>query len=269
MKVLIKDLSKAGVCKVIAEGGLLSGYLTIRFIIIFLSCLFTLIIKFYSLRISPFPFPLLTLPGLITGIIFTWHPRLHKTFLRHPSLLLLPMFSFFTFESNAEKCCQKNDNLTDDVEIRFSLKATCFNIIFTLMGVIARALILPQVDKTAACLHLWKVLPLCSSIMFAFFLPGILFTIIFLFCCSPHPSNCCCSSPSFCFSSSSLDSHSSCFPPLEFGVFKPSSPDKVFVIDQRSGQVKEVKEFALEEGEAGSIERREMPKEGREEKEEV
>ena len=226
-----------GVCKVVSEGGLLSGFLSIRFIVIFLACLCTLFAKFcMSLVILPFPVPLLTLPGLITGVTFTWHRTLFKTFLKHPSLLLLPAFSFFTFESNTKKCCQKKDNLTDEVEIRFSVKATFFNILFNLMGFIVLALIAPHVGTP---IPFWVVL---------FFLPGILFTTLFLLFCL-CPTNCCCT------------------PPLEFGVYKPSSPDKVFVIDQWSKEVKEVKEFALEEDQADSKVRGEVPNEGEEEEE--
>merc|ERR1712037_670172 len=97
---------------------------------------------------------------------------------------------------------------------------------------------------------------------FLFLLPGILSTTIFLLCCL-CPTNCSCTSPSFCFFSCSVDSSCSCFPPLEFGVYKPSSPDKVFVIDQWSKEVKEVEEFALEEDpQADSEERGEMSNEG-------
>ena len=46
-------------------------------------------------------------------------------------------------------------------------------------------------------------------------------------------------------------------PPLEFGVYKPSSPDKVFVIDQCSNKVKE-EEFTLEEDQADPEERGEI-----------
>ena len=259
-----------GVCKVVSEGGLLSGFLSIRFIVIFLACLCTMFVKFYvSVGILPFPVPLLTLPGLITGVTFTWHRTLFKTFLKHPSLLLLPAFSFFTFESNTKKCCQRKDNLPNEVEIRFSVKGTFFNILFTLVGVIVLAFIAPHVGTPLPCDQTRSALE-CSLILLPesvfHFLLGILFTTIFLLCCI-CPTNCSCTSPSFCFFSCSVDSSCSCFPPLEFGVYKPSSSDKVFVIDQWSKEVKEVKEFALEEDQADSEERGEMPNEGEEEEE--
>ena len=72
------------------------------------------------------------------------------------------------------------------------------------------------------------------------FMPGILLTIIFLFISSP-PKNCSC-----------------CFSPLEINVYKPSSPNKVFVLDNFSKEVKEVDEIALGEEQADSTERGEV-----------
>ena len=249
-------ISKVGVCKVFAEGGLLSGFLSIRFIVVALACLCTLHAKFWlSIMIFserenfPFSFPLLTLPGLITGVTFTWHRALFKTFLRHPSILLLPMVSFFTFESNTKKCCQKKDNLKDEVKIRFSVKATFFNILFTLVILIVIPFIAIAIRLETAECPLWTVGGSaldCSLLLIKFntlfFLPAILSTAIFLFCCS---------CPKYC----SCTSFPSCFPPLEFGVYKPSSPDKLFVIDQWSKEVKEVEEFALGEDQTASRER--------------
>ena len=262
-----------GVCKVVAEGGLLGGFLSIRFILIFLACLFTLLFRVSFVRVSftisisdssPFDhilaFSLLTLPGLITGIIFIWHRPLFNTFLKHPSLLLLPMFTFFTFKSNSEKCCTKK-NLTDEVKIRFSVKATYLNILFTLMGVVVFASIPPQVGQVFVCGQ-------CSTLECSFyllytqflcFLPGFLFTLIFLFCCS-CPNNCSCSSPSFCFFSSSINASCSCYPPLKFGVFRPSSP-----LHQ---EIEAVEEIALEDNQVDSNERGKAETMGVEEKEE-
>ena len=136
-----------GVCKVLPEGGLLYGLLSPRFIFIFLACLFKLCVQIFfavanptttpdGTLLKPFSTPTahytfgtlaMYLPGLITGVISTWHCGLFKTFLTHPSLLLLPTFSYFTFESNTLKCSAKREPL-NDVEIRFSVKWTYLNI---------------------------------------------------------------------------------------------------------------------------------------------
>ena len=121
------------------------------------------------------------------------------------------------------------------------------------MGFIVLAFIAPHVGTPLACDPILESALECSLFLLfesvLFFLPGILFTTLFLLFCL-CPTNC------------------SCTPPLEFGVYKPSSPDKVFVIDQQSKEVKEVEEFALEEDhQADSEVRGEVPNEEEEEEE--
>ena len=233
-----------GVCKVFAEGGLLSGCLSIlSFLSIFLASLLTLCGKalmLMSITSSPDYVTIislylsLTLPGLVTGVYFIWHDGLFKTFLRHPSLLHLPMFTFFSFESNAQKCCAKKYNVQSEVEIMFSVKATLFNIFFSVLGSVAIAFIIPHfAHKLPVELCEEELSPLeCSFMLLSACLvtigPGILVTITFL-----------------CFFSCCLKCFCSCCPSLEFGVYRPSAPRKVFVMDQSSKEVKEVEEFAL------------------------
>ena len=125
-------LGKVGVCKVLNDRGLLDGMLTFRFILLFFTCLILLAakallfvmalfkpspsfaadhywssdpnIKEYSVMSTIQALLVPTLPGLVTGLIFIRHRALQKTFLNHPSLLLLPVFTYFTFESNVQ-CC--------------------------------------------------------------------------------------------------------------------------------------------------------------------
>ena len=129
------------------------------------------------------------------------------------------------------------------------------------MGVVVFASIPPQVGQVFVCGQ-------CSTLECSFyllytqffcFLPGFLFTLIFLFCCS-CPNNCSCSSPSFCFFSSSINASCSCYPPLKFGVFRPSSP-----LHQ---EIEAVEEIALEDNQVDSNERGKAETMGVEEKEE-
>ena len=252
---------KVGVCKILpSDKGLLGGFLSIRFILVFFACLFTLFSKaifffeYLKCPISNHPvistilaFPVLTLPGLITGMIFIWHSSLLKTFISHPSLLLLPMFTFFSFESNTQCCCS-NRNSQSEVEITFSVKATFLNLLVSLASVIVYTIIVSK-DLCMGYRELTDQLIL---------LTGPILTVILLFTiCS---SSCCMSGCSFpsasnssCFSSSAICSSciSSCsasfFPPLEFGIYLPSSPCKVFIKDQTQpyGR-KEIKEMEEE-----------------------
>ena len=109
---------KVGVCKVLSDKGLLDGLLTFRFFLLFLACFHTLLIKIGMLMfliddpiIKEYPvlsfiiaFLVSTLPGLVTGLIFIRHRAMLKTFMKHPSLLLLPVFTPLSFASNV-KCC--------------------------------------------------------------------------------------------------------------------------------------------------------------------
>ena len=128
------------------EDGCQGGFFSPGFILIFLTCLWSLAEKAGIFNLPPIAFIIslnflddepiksglaYTLPGLLTGTYFLWHDGLVKTFLTHPSLLLLPTFTCFTFESNIKKCCRKKSLPTEEVEIRFSMRATCYNIFFS------------------------------------------------------------------------------------------------------------------------------------------
>ena len=132
------------------EGGCFDGFLSSRFIVIFLACLLTLLSKidfisdFYFFSSSEtvlalsLNFAALFLPGLITGITCTWHPTIFRTFedFTRPSLFLLPAFSFFTFKSNTPKCCSGRHIEANEVHIRFSRKGAILNILFSLGGLL-------------------------------------------------------------------------------------------------------------------------------------
>ena len=106
---------KVGPCRILPDDkGFLDGLLSLRFLLIFIACLATLIGKVVlfvvfswcpksilsSYQDNPYissalALSLVTLPGLITGVIFIRHRSLLKTFLIHPSMLLLPALTFF------------------------------------------------------------------------------------------------------------------------------------------------------------------------------
>merc|ERR1711934_953877 len=107
---------KVGPCRVLAEGGCLGGLLAPRFLLIFAACLLSLLGKGLALA-SPFAVPLpqhhnfpviattvatMFLPGLLVGLASCWHRGILKTLLAHPSILLLPAFTNFTFTSSTK-----------------------------------------------------------------------------------------------------------------------------------------------------------------------
>ena len=116
-------------------------------------------------------------------------------------------------------------------------------------------------DKSSTCGMECTFLSLLAP--FLYFLLGILFTTIFLYWCSPTTAR---TLPHLSASSPAPSTPPARAPStLEFGVFKPSSPDKVFVIDQQSKEVTEVEELAREEVQADSGERGEIEMMGMEE----
>ena len=44
------------------------------------------------------------LPGLLLGLASCWHRGILKTFLAHPSIILMPVFTHFTFASSSKWC---------------------------------------------------------------------------------------------------------------------------------------------------------------------
>ena len=222
---------KAGPCRILSvDKGLLGGLLSVRFLLIFVACLATLFGKvvFFagvahcsSFLISPRPliasalaFCAVSLPGLIIGIIFIRHRSLLKTFLNHPSLLILPAFTFFSFESNA-KCCSGNRDSQSEVEITFSVRATCVNILFWFATLIVYNL----TGWSSMCSIIPPPAPLLIMLVGPLFTAILLSTTSSFFStsCSPAPTSSC---------------SNSCCPPLQFGIYLPDSPCRVFVKDQ-------------------------------------
>ena len=102
-----------------------------RFLLTFFACGFTLLGKGFALAsvISPYDgghvcgefnnlaavtsFTIATffLPGLIIGLFSSCHRTLLRTFLTHPSVYLLPVFTHFTFSANSNRaCCRRGDD---------------------------------------------------------------------------------------------------------------------------------------------------------------
>ena len=247
-------LSKAlstGPCKILPEGRLVSC----RFFLIFSASLFTLIGKYLAAffvflesgprenMTSAIIFPILTvlMPGLVTALFSTWHCKMLKTFLHHPSLFILPIFTYLTFSSSNRTCGGKS-------QIRFSVKASLFNILFSI-----GALLIWSTTKVAlnfdaslysdvyALMQAWA--PFMVVLLIP--LPGFILSLIFL--CKVPPSN---------TSTSTSCCSSSCKIALEYGVYKPDHPtegfklrvtaeglERVLPSDDRARQAEELEEY--------------------------
>jgi len=182
---------KVGPCRILPEGGALGGLGTGRFLLILFSVALTLICKIVLvfLLIQEFQvyhnlarqicitFSLMIFPQLLLAFVslcrdFTIIP----TILSHPSLLLLPVFSYFTFASGSPTLlsnCLRRQGEEKDLQIHFSHSWTLANIVLSFfLGLVM--------------MLLW------GEIYFLLTIFSTLGTVIFLFlgsdCCN---ENCC------------------------------------------------------------------------------
>ena len=74
------------------------------------------------------------LPGFLIGVFACWHKGILKTFLAHPSVLLLPVFTNFTFVSNSKVCCGGRGEKEEESYLVFWPKFTAINVGVSLFG---------------------------------------------------------------------------------------------------------------------------------------
>ena len=75
------------------------------------------------------------LPGLLLGVASCWHKNILKTIMAHPSVVLMPTFTHFTFESSTKWCRgSKQEGEEEQPFIKFSPKFTVVNIILSIAG---------------------------------------------------------------------------------------------------------------------------------------
>ena len=151
------------------------------------------------------------LPGLIVGLVSSWHSNMIKTFLRHPSIFVLPMFTPFTFTSSRKTCCVKESE--DAGHIRFSVRASLCNLFASFSTSVIY--VLSVLHQT----HPDKNMTIGIVVLFIPF-TGSLLSLLFL--CNARPTtnrfNCCCCS---CCS---------CEAAIEYGIYKPDSPTEHFIL---------------------------------------
>ena len=115
-----------------------------RFLLIYAACLLSLVTKGIALG-SPFGVPgglsadhtlpvmatiiaTIFLPGFLLGVISCWHgnnnnSNLLKTIVAHPSVVLMPTFTFYTFTSST-KWCKGNTSKETQAQEEEKVKAT-------------------------------------------------------------------------------------------------------------------------------------------------
>merc|ERR1712113_866637 len=139
-----------------------------------------------------------------------------KTFLRHPSIFFLPVFTPFTFTSSKKTCCAKGNE--EEGHIRFSVKASLCNLFASLSTSVIYALYVlhhANIDEHTKI----RVGDAALTLQFT----GTLLNLLFL--CNARPTtnrfNCCCCSCCSCCS---------CEAAIEYGVYKSDSPAQHFIL---------------------------------------
>ena len=185
------------------------------------------------------------LPGFLVGLFACWHKGILKTFLAHPSVFLLPVFSHFTFVSNSKLCCRGGSG--GKGFISFSPKCTAINVGVSVTGILAYYITLPLLSTSTSTSPDW----FCSTNAYLFFgfpcsIFGLILTMVATFSnqCNCCKSSCCCS----CFNE-----------PFEFGALVTSSPHIPYIIEP-DGQLVREEETDIKENKEEEVEMEEESK---------
>ena len=258
---LAKNL-KVGPCRILPEQKkYLRGFLSPRFVLLFFACGFTLVGKGVALAIAvidsgpcradpavgaAIAVSTFFLPGFLISIFACWHRGILKTFLAHPSIFLLPVFTHFTFVSNLKPCSRGEGG--EKSFISFSPKYTAINAAaaaaaagVSAAGILAYFCSRP-LSLTVVIDEVWRDWFYCISAYLIFGLPcsilGLIFTLMATFSnqCNCYESSCCC----LC-----------CCEPFEFGALVTSSPNVLYILGPdgqlvREGELEKNKEEELE-----------------------
>ena len=212
------------------------------------------------------------LPGLLLGIVSSWHRGILKTFLIHPSIILMPAFTHFTFASSTKWCkrsvkVEGEDETEEDKEggkegksegeaevpyITFSATLTLANVVLSAIGSVSYSLILTQISTAVRETHKdndeWEVIGNSSMpylLYYYFYNPRINFPFILVPLLGPFLTLL-----SLVSISKSLPLPA-CFslPKVEYGAFLPSQIHSNFVLDANDEPklVPEYEEVKLEE----------------------
>jgi len=217
---------KVGPCRVLGEGGAMDGLCSPRFILLVLSSGCTLIGKGIAMACvlafrwlgawSVLFIAILFLPGFLLSLLSLCHYKTSfKDIFSHPSLVLLPVFTHFTFSFRPMYCSSRQKDVG---RVQWSKICTLINIVLSLVGM---CVMLTGWGKAA-------VSDRGKSSFLGFLYIGVIFltvpiigmilTLIFCYvdtcyccCCC-----CCCSTP--------------CSPDIQMGVLQPQDPLTEFVV---------------------------------------
>ena len=144
------------------------------------------------------------LPGLLLGLASCWHCDILKTFLAHPSIILMPVFTHFTFAYSSNWCKgsptgkrRERDEEKEEGEkqekaggaekepfVVFSTRCTLLNLILSTCGCVVYGLSMTQILGNAPYLRVYLSLYLYISVPASIL--GLLLTLALTSTCSTH-----------------------------------------------------------------------------------
>ena len=180
------------------------------------------------------------LPGFLLGLASCWHRGILKTIIAHPSIVLMPTFTHFTFASSTKWCnrSSKEEGQREDANegeegerqenkggeadkpfITFSAKFTFLNVVASVICHVAYGL---GMAHMAGWDRIWDGIPDYLNFYLHVGVPlcilGLLLTVLTLDLTSTHlRPNCCCTC--------------STLPRVEYGALLPTSPHNHYVLD--------------------------------------
>ena len=180
------------------------------------------------------------LPGFLLGLASCWHRGILKTIIAHPSIVLMPTFTHFTFASSTKWCKrsskeeedaneeeegEKQENEGGEAEeepfITFSAKFTFLNVGASIIFPVVYSLSMIQMagwDRISRWDGTYEYLGGYQYIGVPLCILGLLLTVLTLDLTSTHlRPNCCCT----CFT----------LPREEYGALLPTSPHNHYVLD--------------------------------------
>ena len=212
---------KTGPCRILPEGRLLSC----RFLLLIFATLLTLteklslvhlfithtVTKSYSILLAfILSFAVVLLPGLFIALVSTWHSKMLKTFLIHPSFFILPIFTFFTFSSSRKRGMEV-------CHLRFSVKASLCNTFLSFLSFATFFAITVALDNSSEPTEDTEQIPWDGWMITL--LPGFLLSLLFICIAKPtskHLNLCSC-----CSSNEAA---------MDYAVYNPDQPTKEFLL---------------------------------------
>ena len=198
------------------------------------------------------------LPGLLLGLATCWHRGILKSFLAHPSIILMPTFTHFTFASSTKWCKdsakeegaegegekeKKAGGEAEEPFIIFSAKFTLLNLLIATVAIIVYCLSMTSISPDYLTIYLYDTDANIPFILLPIL--GLLLTLLSLLFTSTRQTLCGCRWK--------VEGCCTCFtlPRVQYGVLLARLPHSHYVLGDNGKPelVPEYEEVQIEETE--------------------